>query len=240
MLVVATALFLGCTSTTVTGEVTNAQSGPVGAVDIIANIGDDCRTQTDSSGSFQLECAPGDWELTASHPGFLHERRRITVASGTHERIEPIQLLRIPTRDGLHVLRDGAFVPLEKATLRRSTAVAGNAKTRDFCITPDQSPTATLTASGDVTMLSNGPIDWRPFRMDADGCAYRDEKTAEGQWVINHQDRPAVRGVPEHTNAIVSRWPAKTGDYFIAEWSGFFVPTAPKSQTYSGWWLRID
>ena len=240
MLIVATALFLACTSTTVTGVVMDAQSDPVPAVDIIADVGDDCRTQTDASGSFFLECPPGDWELTATHQGYLHARRSIAVASGTQQNLEPIRLLKIPSGNELHVLLAGTFIALEQTTLQRSTAVTGNAKARDFCVTPDQSPTITVPASADVTMLSIAPVDWRPFRMDAEGCAYRDEKTTEGQWVINHQDRPEVRRVPEHTNAIVSRWSANAGDYFVAEWAGFFVPTAPKAQTYSGWWLRVD
>ena len=240
MLIVATALFLGCTTTTVTGVVMDAQSYPLPMVDIVANVGDDCRTQTDASGSFSLECPPGDWELTATHQGYLHARRSIAVASGTQQRIAPIQLLMVPDGDGLHVLQEGKFVALEQAILRRSTAVTGGAKARAFCVGPDQSPTVTIPASGEVTMLSTAPIDWRPFHMDAEGCAYRDEKTTGGQWVINHQDRPEVRLIPEHTNAIVSRWSASAGDYFVAEWAGFFVPTSPKAQTYSGWWVRID
>jgi len=199
----------------------------------------DCKALTKDDGRFDLRCEAGKWNLTIGHPSYFSKTETVDVGEGTQIALERSTLIQIPDSDGLHLLRDGSFVPLVPATLERSSNSDGEAKRREFCVDRDQS-TPNTVSSGTLRLLDRATPPWRMFRMDPASCAYRDSRNKEGRWVVEHRDRTQVIVKPEIDGNRIHQANVQAGGYFIAEWSGFFVPTAPKASTYRGYWLQVQ
>lgn len=240
MLSTLLAATLGCSTTTLSGVVIDANNQPVNGVVVRTDDSPDCATETKGTGVFQLECPPGDWSLRFEHSAYLSAVRSAQVASGDDATLTPTILRAIPQKTGLHVLVDNRFELLPATTLTRTTRTEGAAKERAFCIDSDALEPTPAARSGLITMIATDPSSWRAFRMDENGCAYRDAKTADGHWVIEHQDRPDLRTNREQRGVWLTTWDATSGDYFLADWAGFFVPLKTDPERYSGRWLRVD
>ena len=231
-------LALGCTSTSLEGVVEDPEGVPIADVKVTASVSD-CSTVTDSSGRFSLECMAGPWAVTFSLEGYLGEERDFDVHDGTQNSLPKVFLTKIPSGDGIHILTEGVFAPLSASEVVRATVSNGKAKKRSFCVNRDLTPPL-VTTGEQVTLLAQNVPGWRAFQMDAEGCAYRDSRNSDGHWVVDHQVHPSIQAETIHPGTIIHRWTAQPGDYFLADWAGFFVPTEPKGDAYSGHWVQIS
>ena len=240
MLIMLLSFAFGCGTTTLSGTVIDASDVPIGGVVVRAEADPECNTKTNDAGIFTLECAPGDWTVLFEHLDHLSVVRTATLNLGDRVELTRTILQAIPTEPGLHILVNNRFELLPSASLTRTTINTGTAKQRAFCVDSETAAPFAAGRAGTVTMLANVPPNWRAFRMDQHGCAYRDAKTAEGQWMIDHQERPALHTDRKQTGVVLTTWEAAGGDYFLADWAGFFVPVAPDTDSYSGRWIRFD
>ena len=231
--------FLGCASTTLNGVIEDAQSKPIANAAVSSDHAEGCETTTDSNGQFLLECAAGSWTITIGSEGYLSDVRSISVTEGTTTTLPTVRLTAIPSDDGLFLLSDGVFEPLHPVHLERTTTTKGKAKNRAFCI-PKQGHSPVIASEATVTILSKNTGGWRPFRMDTNGCAYRDAKTVDGHWVVEHQDQPTLQTQAIDETVTIHTMTATNGDYFLADWAGFFVPIDASSPLYKGHWLQIS
>lgn len=206
----------------------------------------DCSTLTREDGRFDLRCEAGTWKISIHHPSFYSNTETVSVPNGSQLVLERSTLIQVPESDGLHLLRDASFVPLVPTTLERASNSNGEAKRRDFCVDRGLS-VPNKVSSGTLRFLERSPTTpWRMFRMDPAGCAYKDSRNQEGRWVVEHRDRVSSRvetfgDHPGSVNLAVLRLvKVEAGEYFIAEWSGFFVPTGPKASTYKGYWVQVQ
>ena len=90
-----------------------------------------------------------------------------------------------------------------------------------------------------AAVLEQGTVGWRMFRMDNDGCAYRDAKTREGHWVVEHQQQPEVDSAALNKSATMHQLSLDPGHYFVAHWAGFFAPTEGNPEAYTGHWIHL-
>jgi len=232
------AFISACSTTSVEGVVVNASGAPVqGAT--VSRQASECSTLTRDDGRFDLRCDPGTWKISIRHPSFFSKTDTVDVPDGNQVVLERSTLIQIPENDGLHLLRLSSFVPLVPTTLVRSSNSNGEAKRRDFCIVRDQS-TPNIVSSGALQLLDRTTTPWRMFRMDPSGCAYRDSRNQDGRWVVEHRDRTKVSLEPKMDDIQIHQVNVEPGGYFIAEWAGFFVPTAPKASTYKGYWVQVQ
>ena len=240
MLIMLLSFAFGCSTTTLSGTVVDASDMPLGGVVVRTEANPECSTTTNDAGTFTLECAPGDLTVLFEHPDHLSVVRTTALTPNDSVELTRTTMHAIPTETGLHILVNNRFEPLPSASLKRTTINNGSAKQRAFCVDSETASPFAAGRAGTVTMLANVPQNWRAFRMDEHGCAYRDAKTAEGHWVIDHQERPALHADRKQTGVVLTNWDAAGGDYFLADWAGFFVPVASETDTYSGRWIRFD
>jgi len=230
---------LGCGSTTLNGVIEDAQSNPIANASVSADHTEGCATTTDENGQFLLECLPGTWTITVTSDGHLSEVQSIAVAERSKTTLPTVRMTAMPAGDGMYILSSGVFEPLSQMNLERKTRTNGKAKKRAFCVQKEQYSPA-IASDESVTVLAKNTGDWRPFRMDANGCAYRDAKTADGHWVVEHQDQPTLQAQTIDETVTIHRFNVPAGDYFLADWAGFFVPIAASSNIYKGHWIQIS
>jgi hypothetical protein len=231
-------LLSACSTTSVEGRVMDASGTPIQGAKVSLQAGD-CNTLTKEDGRFDLKCDAGPWKISIRHPSYFSKTETIDVPDGSHLALAHSTLTQVPTSDGLHLLRDASFVPLTPTLLERSSNSNGEAKRRDFCVARNKS-VPNIVSSGTLRLLDRTTTPWRMFRMDPAGCAYRDSRSQEGRWVVEHRDRTEVSLEPEIDGSRIHGVKVGPGSYFIAEWSGFFVPTAPKASTYKGYWVQVQ
>jgi hypothetical protein len=228
-----------CSTTSVEGVVMDASGSPIPGAKV-SRQASDCSTLTREDGRFELRCDAGTWKISIRHPSFFSKTETVDVPDGHQVILERSTLIQVPESDGLHLLRDASFVPLVPTTLERASNSNGEAKRRDFCVDRDRSA-PNKVSSGTLRLLERSPTTpWRMFRMDPAGCAYRDSRNQEGRWVVEHRDRAKVSLEPEIDGTRIHQVKVEAGGYFIAEWSGFFVPTGPKANTYKGYWVQVQ
>ncbi len=199
----------------------------------------DCSTLSGKDGRFELKCGAGKWKISIRHPSFFSKMETVDVPDGNQVILERSTLIQVPESDGLHLLRLSSFVPLVPSTLERTSNTDGEAKRRDFCVERDQS-TPNIVSSDTLRLQDRTTTPWRIFRLDPAGCAYRDSRNQEGRWVVEHRERAKVSLEPGIDDIQIHSVAVEVGEYFIAEWSGFFVPTAPKASTYKGYWVQVQ
>ena len=231
------AFLSACSTTSVEGLVMDSTGAPIQGATVSRRTSD-CSTLTKKDGRFDLRCEAGTWDIFIHHPSYFSAAETIDVPEGSRTALERHTLIQIPETDGLHLLREASFVPLEPSSLERSASVTGEAKRRSFCVDRDRS-TPNIVSSGALRILDRTTMPWRMFRMDPKGCAYRDSRNQEGRWVVEHRDRATVSHEPEVNGNRIHQVNVESGGYFIAEWAGFFVPTAPKASTYKGYWVQV-
>ena len=230
-------LLAACSTTSVDGVIVDVSGTPIAGA-TVRREASECSDITNKQGRFSLKCGAGVWDLSIRHPSYFSQTEKVDVPDGSQVALKQSPLIQIPTTEGLHLLRDGNFMPLLPTTLERSSNSEGEAKRRDFCVDQQGSPNS--ISSGMLRLLDRTSTPWRMFRMDTAGCAYRDSRNREGRWVVEHRDRTQVRLEPEADGHRIHTVNASVGDYFIAEWSGFFVPTEPKANTYKGYWVQVQ
>lgn len=237
MLSLALLFSVACSTTSVEGRVTDRTNAPIAGASV-STPSEGCEAISAADGGFRIECPPGQWRLNTSREGYLSHSQELSVVDGERVSLPPIALVAVPSETGLYALIDDEFKALQPAILNRATDQNGVAKRRRFCVNRE-TERATTAAAGKLSVLEQGTVGWRMFRMDNDGCAYRDAKTREGHWVVEHQQQPEVDSAALNKSATMHQLSLDPGHYFVAHWAGFFAPTEGNPEAYTGHWIHL-
>lgn len=223
-------LLAGCQTATLVGEVRTADGGPVPGA-MLRSPG--CEAVTDAAGRFRVACAKGTRSFTVTHPDHLDRTWLVTPAGGLGDQdVGSVDLAPIPLGEGLWLATDGRLDRLPEAPFVRTAA----ATEQRWCMDATQGEPVGV-ASGEVRLLDNHGVDWRLYKLDADGCAYRLTKSGGDHWTFT-----AERVTPRD---IAPRGPGRDwvtldlppGDYALVEWyEGFLVRDT--GERFRGHWLR--
>ena len=231
-------LLSACAQLSVDGEVVDATGAPVSDVQIAVQH-TACAATTTRTGRFSLACEPGKLDLSFSHPEFFSHQIAVTTLPRAAQTLPKTTLVRRPTKAGLYIFDNDRYISLSTGMLRRDTQTKGAAKRRSYCLDRSAS-TPNATATGPARFADKNAKPWRLFRLDAQGCAYRDARDAKGRWVVEYRDRPALSREASGDGMAIVEGQLDKGDYFLADWSGFFVEDAPDQGRYTGRWIRVD
>jgi hypothetical protein len=177
-------------------------------------------------------CPKGTRTFSVTHPDHLDRTWLVSAPSWGDQEVGTCELSPVPTGGGLWLASDDGFTALPQAPIVRRTG-------------PDEQRWCVDAAAGDpvpvgagaVRLLDNHVADWRIFKLDAEGCAYRTQRTAGSTWSFS-----ADRVTPE---ALTERGPGRSwvdlelqpGDYVIAEWYEGFLVEGDEDH-WRGHWLR--
>lgn len=241
----ALALCAGCGKMAIEGTVVDAGGKPVTGATVNA-VGTTCHTTVDDQGKFILVCDPGTYTLVIAQTGYISiqiddfeatERKRYNLGKKV--------LIKIPDQKGLFLMRDDSYEPMKPGLLVRRYTTAPGRKERSFCLDRDNSEPNELKA-GTWRLFDNASDGWRPFKLDDQGCAYRDYQDAKLRWHIEYKQKPSYEEHKVGERKKIALLKLDPGDYFVADWDhGFFTPTETNPddknayRTYSGYWLHV-
>ncbi|MCB9780903.1 MAG: carboxypeptidase regulatory-like domain-containing protein [Alphaproteobacteria bacterium] len=241
---VPAALLLGaCGRTAVDGEVVDVAGAPLEGA-FVAAVGTTCSATVGADGRFSMPCTPGEHTLLITHPGYIERQAEVSAVARERKDLGKTVMIAIPEEQGLFLFEADRYVPMAGAWLDR-TIVEGHSttRTRSYCLDRQRSKPTRL-AAGTHALFDNESIGWRPFRLDDDGCAYRDFKDEQHRWEVTYKDKPPMQ---EQTVAEGKRIVALNlapGEYFLADWDrGFFTPDDAidaDGKRYSGVWLVVE
>lgn len=194
---------------------------------------------TDDAGRYMMELSPGPQKLTFAHPDFFNQTEAIQVAPDEPTVLPRRSLIKTPDGSGLYVLNGAEILPLPSARLKRQTRTVKGSTLRSYCISGPKG-SATQIPAGETQFVDMTSSPWRLFKLDSDGCAYRDAKDSDGRWVVQYRDKPAVKPSRTQGEASFAAVTLAEGTYFVADWGGFFVSDPDDPVQYTGRLLRID
>ena len=115
--VVLATVLVGCHSKVLSGDVVDNFGKPVpGATVRIENSA--FETVTDDAGKFELEFAPGSFEVVALAAGHMDAVAPLSIAEKTDFPMSPLVLTRIPP-EGIHVCGSDDYIELKSAGLEK-------------------------------------------------------------------------------------------------------------------------
>lgn len=225
------ALALAGCGTIVSGEVRDGAGAPVAGAVLHSDGTPACDAVTDEAGRYRTPCAPGSYRVQVTHPGHLPAELPLEVAGRGEVAVAPLVIEAIPLTPGVHILAGAAFVAPEPAPLRR---LGSDAEGWRWCA--EGAPTATVPA-GAVRALDNHVADWRLFRLDADGCAYRLSRAAGDYWEYQADRLEVARVEPLAPGRDWLSVELTPGTYVVADWlaSGF----VPEGEGWRAGWFRV-
>jgi hypothetical protein len=153
--------------------------------------------------------------------------------------LPPVVLHQLPAEPGLFRRGPAGFVALDRAYLRRVDD-AGRVAQRSFCLEGVGARPVELPAAA-VELLAHEHPGWRLFRLDPEGCAWREEREGELRWrkVWDGGMEAEVLEVGKGLRQILLQLSA--GDYFLADWDGYFRGAEGAGlPRYGGHWLRAE
>ncbi len=240
---------IGCDPAPLKGQVVNNEGQPLANVHVTALGAANCMTSTDKDGRYSLNCAQTsdaenckddaedcsaitlDFKLQGYFPG-LDQPAAGKEASTT--------LHTMPTESGLYLKAGNKHDPMVRGTLTRSLELSDKGgKSRTYCVSRELG-TSNRVNGTTMSIFSNQAKSWRVFRLDQDGCAYRDARNPQGKWNVEYRDNPAVIVEPIDNGQDWSEIEVEPGEYFLADWEGFFVPTEKGGHQYGGTWVQVS
>lgn len=232
-------LLAGCGQMAVDGEVVTASGEPATGARVTA-IGTTCTTTVGEDGRFALPCQPGSYSLLITREGYIEIDKEVDAPERERYDLGKMVMVAIPDSPGLFRFVDDHYQELAPGLLDRTIKVAGGNKTRAYCLDRDASEANELPV-GTHAFFDNETKGWRPFRLDEQGCAYRDAQDSKARWEVVYKDKPAYeeRTLEQGRKLVAIELPA--GEYFIADWDqGFFTPTQVDGEKrYTGSWLVV-
>lgn len=230
------AALAGCGKMAIEGELVDVTGAPLAGA-VVTAIGTPCQTTTDEAGHFDLTCPPGTYEITMGQTGYISHEVSVEATERKRYDLEKTVLIKIPEGEGLFLLTDGVYSSMKPGFLTRRESRGGDVRT--YCVDPSRGEANALPARIQ-SLFDKGHEGWRPFKLNGDGCAYQMSKQASGRWEVDFAEKPAYeeRAVGKGMNiALIELLP---GDYFIADWKGFFVEVPGEKQAYTGFWLHVE
>lgn len=230
----------GCTRMAIEGDVVDVTGAPIAGARV-TTIGSPCQADSDEKGHFELVCPPGSYTLSVGQAGYLSKELDVEATEKKRYNVDRVLLIKIPDSKGLFLLQDGAYVPLARALITRAEGKRGGDRTRSYCLDRARSEAVELPA-GAATFFDNEHEGWTPFRIDPsddDGCVYRMHSGAFGKWAVDWSENPPYEERAVGKEQSLVRVQLEPGDYFFADWKGFFVPIEGELTTYGGVWVRV-
>jgi hypothetical protein len=220
------------------GELADAEGNSIEGA-MVTSVGTQCATTTDSEGRYELTCPPGSHELVMSKQGFLTEALQVNAAERQRYKVGKKMLVAIPEEQGLYLFASGTYQPMKSGQLVRKLSGKGMSKQRAYCLDKTRSE-PNPTGSGEALILDNAAAAWRPFRLDSEGCAYRDSRKKRGSWVVDYREKPDLDERKLSGRMKLAQIQLTPGEYFIANWKGFFVAQTEDQQSYGGFWITVE
>lgn len=226
-----------CAQMAIDGQILTV-SGEPAAQARVSLIGSPCTTTTEADGRFSLSCHPGSYSMVITKEGFVELKDQVEATEQKRYDLGEMLMIAIPGSAGLFLLQDHQYLALERSYLKR-TIVDGATRTRSWCLDRASSKAATVSA-GVHAFFDNKAPEWRPFRLDAEGCAYRDRRDSSAIWEVTYRERPETKEELLQVGRKIMRMELSEGDYFLADWDqGFFTPDANDKKRYTGTWLQV-
>jgi hypothetical protein len=233
-----TFLLAGCSKMAVDGEVVDASGQPIAGARI-SSIGTQCFAKTSAEGIFALPCTPGEHTLVIMAPGYTSEEVRLSAPDRERYDLGKTVLVLIPKGKGLFKFEDHAYVALTPGRLTRTLDREGGEVHRSFCLDRTKS-TANSFAPGVHPFFDHEHLGWRPFKLDEDGCAYRDTKDSRHKWTVHQREKAPFEVKKINRGKRVALIKLARGQYFIADWKGFFTPAEGDKGSYTGAWITVE
>ncbi len=231
-------LLLGaCGGMAIDGQVVDANGAAMADVSVTA-FGHPCQTRTDAEGKFALECVPGEHRVVIGAEGYVPVEEDISAPERQRYEMGKKILIKIPEDKGIFLFRGGTYASLTDGRLSRRLEKSGKETLRAFCLDLEQSEPNELGA-GVHNFFDHEHIGWRPFKLDEDGCAYRDRKNEKHQWTVEYREKAQFEEISLDRNKTIARIAFEPGDYFIADWKGFFTAPEGEKHTYTGHWIQV-
>lgn len=214
MLVGLVWLLAGC-RTVLVGEVRTEGGGPVSGA-VLTSPG--CEAVTGADGRFRVGCAGGARTFAVTHPEHLPRTWAVTAERWGERDVGFVEVAGVPLGEGLWLASDDRLEALAQAPL----ALAANAQEQRWCMSGAEGDPRVVPA-GRVRLLDNHTVDWRLYRLDAEGCAYRMAKSAGDHWSFT-AERVEVTTTPRGPGRDWVELDLTPGDYAVVEWyDGFLV-----------------
>lgn len=230
---------LACGGMAIDGEVVDTTGSPMADVSVTV-FGQPCATRTDEKGRFSLTCTPGEYRVVIGEAGYVPVEEDVAATERERYDIGKKVLIKIPEDKGLFLFQGEAYQPLAPGRLGRQLTKQGKETLRAFCLDTEQSQPTELTP-GVYNFFDHAHIGWRPFKLDEEGCAYRDRKNEQHQWTVEYREKAQYEeiGLDGEDTKTIARIAFEEGDYFIADWKGFFTAPEGEKHTYTGHWVRV-
>ena len=233
------AALAGCGSMAIDGQVVDGRGKPASGA-MVSILGTRCTAIADADGTFAIPCDPGDYTIVITQAGYTTREVALQALESKRYDLGKQVLTQIPAEKGLFIYTSDAYAPLNPGRLKRQLAEGPEGTTRSYCLDRENSEVNTVSA-GELTLFDNDAVGWRPFTLDAEGCAYRDIRGPTSQWKVVYKDKPESHEEEVGRSMRVSRITVVPGDYFIADWDkGFFTPAEDEKFTYVGSWVHVD
>ncbi len=219
------------------GVLVDVQGNPLDGA-IVTSVGTMCSSVTDAEGRYDLVCQPGSHKLVMSKQGYLTEEVDFEAPARERYKIGKKILVKIPEKTGLFMFAENSYQTMKPGRLIRKLENNGLTKSRAYCLDRSRSEANVLPASV-VPFFDNDASGWRPFRLDAEGCAYRDSRNAQGSWVVEYREKPPFDEHKLSGRMKIARIKFVPGEYFVADWRGFFVAARDDKHSYTGHWITV-
>lgn len=236
-----------CGGAVVEGIVLSPHGQPVVGAPVTVD-GQPCADETDERGAFQLTCEPGELRLHVRPPGQTEAHHTLAALEHQDYSAGLLTVMPTPPTPGLWLVDGPGLRALPRHTLRRTVDEgADGALSRRFCLEKGGDPPLP-SSPGPVAFAERLPdgapatasSTWRAFKLDAEGCAYRDTRNARLQWTEGWKVKPVaeVAQVAEGHRWVTLQLEA--GDWFIADWNDFFVPLGEGADNdrFGGAWIQ--
>ena len=231
----------GCSKMAIDGVVVDANGKPLAGA-MISTVGTPCNARSGEDGKFSLECPPGSYQIIISAEGYTSEDLDYEATERKRYDLGKKVLIKIPDEKGLHLLQGGTYVQMTAGFLNRNLEKDGNLVHRSMCLDRERSQPNAL-AAGPHALFDYEHPGWRPFLLDADGCAYRDTKNEKMQWTVEYREKADYETREINNGKTIALMALKPGDYFIADWDkGFFTAVDLKEDrhSYTGYWIHVE
>ncbi|MCB9746083.1 MAG: carboxypeptidase regulatory-like domain-containing protein [Alphaproteobacteria bacterium] len=229
----------GCSQMAIDGQVTQVNGAPLeGAV--VTAIGTQCRDTTDAEGRFELVCLPGTYDISIGAMSYISET--IEAFEATERQRYDLgkrPLIRIPEEKGLLLFDGERYTPMRPGRLERRVGGSGMSAYKHYCLPPKGTEVNTLRA-GPQGFFDNESEGWRPWRLDAEGCAVRMSPETPTQWGFTYKEKAEfqTRAVAQDKKLVLMN--LEPGRYFIADWrKGFFTKADDDEGGYTGFYLEV-
>jgi hypothetical protein len=206
----------------------------------VDGVGRICQGRTDATGTFSLACPPNTYDVVVSAEGYTSEELQVEAPERKRYDVGKQLLVKVPEAKGLFLKQGTAYAEMAPGRLLRATEKKDGLLHRRFCL-DEAGGGPTELAAGVHALFDHEHPGWRPFRLDAEGCAYRDTKDDKHRWTVQYREKAAYQTRELNRGRTIALMELPAGDYFIADWKGFFQKSADKTagEAYTGYWLKV-